>query len=165
MEKEVDCSMMQLELFDKCECPVGGHIVDSIFLKTCQEYYQAIREWTFAQSLQPLQTPKFQYLDLVDGQMQDWLEADDAMLGGEFSMLNISEAPEDYIESPKEGEGYGLSQILLKPEDVPQKYFLSGRAAQGIINRSAKSGKELPPTLRKALEQTIESSTGGGHRS
>ena len=97
--------------------------------------------------------------------MQDWLEADDAMLGGESSMLNISEAPKDYFESPKEGEGYGLSQILQKPEDVPKKFYLSRKACQGIINRSAKRGKPLPPTLKRALEQQIELSTGGGQRS
>ena len=134
-------------------------------MKTCPEYYQAIREWTFAQSLNPLQNVKFQYLDQVNGQMQDWLEADDAMLGGESSMLNISEAPKETICCPNEGEGYGLSQILLNPTDVPKKYYLSATACKGIINRSAKHGKTLPPTLQRALEQQIELSTGGGRHS
>ena len=134
-------------------------------MRTCPEYFQAIREWTFAQSLQPLQNVKFQFLDLESGQMQDWLEADDAMLGGESSMLNISEAPRETSFYPNEGEGYGLSQILQNPADVPKKYYLSATACKGIINRSAKHGKTLPPTLKKALEQQIELSTGGGQPS
>jgi hypothetical protein len=152
MGKEVDCSLMQLELFDKCECPPGGYIVDSIFLKMCPEHSQAIREWIFAQSLNQLQNVKFQYLDLVDGQTQDWLEADDVMLGGESSMLNILEAPKETSSFPKEGEGYGLSQILEKSTDVPKKYFLSAKACRGIINRSERRNKTLPPILKKALE-------------
>jgi hypothetical protein len=161
MGKEVDCSLMQLELFDKCECPPGGYIVDSIFLKMCPEHSQAIREWIFAQSLNQLQNVKFQYLDLVDGQTQDWLEADDAMLGGESSMLNISEAPKETFCFHNAEEGCGLSQILEKSTDVPKKYFLSSTACKGMIRRSAKRGKMLPPTLKKALEQQIQSKKGG----
>ena len=165
MEHEADCGFTQIELFDKCEYPPGGYIRDSIFLKTSQEYYQAIREWIFAQSLQPLQTPKFQFLDQESGQTQEWLEADDAMLGGESSMLNISEAPRETFCCPNEGEGYGLSQILLNPIVVPKKYYLSAKACQGILNRAEKRGKDLPPTLKKALQQQIESQTGGAAHS
>ena len=107
---------------------------------------------------------KFQYLDLADGQMQDWLEADDVMLGGESSMLNISEAPKGTSSYPKEGEGYGLSQILEKPTDVPKKYFLSSKACAGIIKRCAKRGKPLPQALKRALEQQMQSKNGGGER-
>jgi hypothetical protein len=43
-----------------------------------------------------------------------------------------------------------LSQIL---EDSPHpKYSLSAKACQGILNRAAKRGKELPPELKAALE-------------
>lgn len=143
---------MQLELFDKCEYPPGGYILDSIYGKTYPVRYQAMREWIFAMSLNPLQNVKFQYLEVGDGQMQDWLEADDAMLGGGFSMLNILEAPKETSSFPKEGEGYGLSQILEKSTDVPKKYFLSAKACKGIINRSERRNKTLPPILKKALE-------------
>lgn len=152
MVNEADYSSMQLELFDKCEYPPGGYILDSIFSKTSQERCQAMKEWTFAQSLNPLQNVKFQYLEVDDGRTQDWLEADDVMLGGESSMLNILEAPKETSSFPKEGEGYGLSQILEKSTDVPKKYFLSAKACRGIINRSERRNKTLPPILKKALE-------------
>lgn len=116
-------------------------------------------------SYHTLQTPKFQYLDLVGGQMQDWLEADSVMLGGEFSILNISEAPEETTSFPKGEEGYGLSVILEKPTDVPKKYFLSSTACKGMIKRSAKRGRKLPPTLKRALEQQIQSKNGGERNS
>lgn len=151
-EAEVDYSSMQLGLFDKCETQPGGYIVDSLFGKMSPEYCQAIQTWTFAQFLNPLQNVKLQYLDLVDGQMQDWCEADDVMLGGESSMLNISEAPKEYFSCPNEEKGYGLSQILEKNTDVPKKYFLSAKACMGILNRSERRNKTLPPLLKKALE-------------
>lgn len=109
-------------------------------------------EWTFASSLNPLQNAKFQFLDLEGGQTQDWYEADDVMLGGASSMLNISEAPKETSSCHNEGEGYGLSQILLKSTDVPKKYFLSAKACLGIIKRSEKRNKPLPPILKKALK-------------
>ena len=53
------------------------------------------------------------------------------------------------------GESH-LSQIL---EDSPhQKYSLSAKACQGILNRANKRGKKLPEMLEKALvEQATES--------
>ena len=45
-----------------------------------------------------------------------------------------------------------LSAIL--ETDVPQKFFLSARAARGILRRAEKRGKELPEMLYRALEST-----------
>lgn len=42
---------------------------------------------------------------------------------------------------------------ILETGDVPQRYFLSGRACRGILRRAEKRGKELPTQLRRALEQ------------
>ena len=42
-----------------------------------------------------------------------------------------------------------LSDIL--ETDVPQKYYLSARAARGILRRAEKRDKVLPETLRVAL--------------
>lgn len=53
----------------------------------------------------------------------------------ELSMRNISESPNAVVEST-------LSQILQA--DVPQKYYLSPKACQGILRRAAARGKELP---------------------
>ena len=85
-------------------------------------------------------------------------------------MLNILEAPKETSSFPKEGEGYGLSQILEKSTDVPKKYFLSANACRGIINRSERRNKVLPPILKKALEMQAGithdevSTTGGAER-
>ena len=40
---------------------------------------------------------------------------------------------------------------ILEP-DVAPKYYLSPRAAAGILRRAAKRGCELPPSLQAALE-------------
>ena len=61
----------------------------------------------------------------------------------EFWTLNISEYPSDGVAS-------SLSDILEDGE-VPQRYFLSGRACQGILRRAEKRGKELPRALQSAL--------------
>ena len=42
---------------------------------------------------------------------------------------------------------------ILETGDIPRRYFLSSRACAGILRRAEKRGKELPPTLRRALEQ------------
>ena len=47
-----------------------------------------------------------------------------------------------------------LSAVL--ETDVPQKYFLSARAARGILRRAARRGKELPAMLHRALLQVAE---------
>jgi hypothetical protein len=39
---------------------------------------------------------------------------------------------------------------------VDQRYYLSPRAALGILLRSARRGKELPPHLRTALEDVVK---------
>jgi hypothetical protein len=53
-------------------------------------------------------------------------------------------------EFPKEENVSLLSQILV--DEAPQKYSLSAKACQGILNRASRRGKELPEILKKALE-------------
>lgn len=40
---------------------------------------------------------------------------------------------------------------VLEPS-VPQRFYLSARAAKGILRRAEKRGRELPPALAKALQ-------------
>ena len=47
-----------------------------------------------------------------------------------------------------------MSQIL--EVNVPQKYFLSARACQGILTRASRRGKKLPDLLQMALLEMIE---------
>ena len=63
---------------------------------------------------------------------------------GESLMRNIGEFPsEENVSS--------LSQILQ--EGVPEKYYLSPKACQGILRRASVRGKKLPAVLEKALLQ------------
>jgi hypothetical protein len=61
-------------------------------------------------------------------------------------MLNTGEFPSVDVEST-------LSSIL--EENVPEKYYLSARACEGILRRAERRGKQLPQMLKEALEYTI----------
>ena len=52
-------------------------------------------------------------------------------------------------EFPKEENASTLSQIL--ESGVPEKYYLTPKACQGILRRASARGKELPDVLKKAL--------------
>lgn len=54
---------------------------------------------------------------------------------------------------PSQERGFALWQIL--EDNAPQKYCLSAKAAQGILNRAAKRGKTLPEILQTALMSVI----------
>lgn len=97
-----------------------------------------------SQSRRPLRCLR---LVKADGPMPtaSW-ETDGALLG-EYAMLNTGESPSAAVEST-------LSQILQG--SVPEKYFLSAKACEGILRRAERRGKELPPMLEEALRQQIE---------
>ena len=80
-----------------------------------------------------------------DGQKPDafTLKMVPGALLGDFTMHSFG-------ESPREENASRLSQIL--EDSAPQKYSLSAKACQGILNRAARRGKELPTELLKALE-------------
>lgn len=65
---------------------------------------------------------------------------------GEDLMLNFG-------ESPKDASVCSLSSIL--EDNVPDGYYLSGRACEGILRRSEERGKPLDPLLKQALLNTI----------
>ena len=83
----------------------------------------------------------------VDGPTQTLTWEMDGVLRTELLMHNTGESPSVVVEST-------LSQILLG--DVPQEYYLSAKACEGILRRSERRGKPLPPMLKEALEQMIE---------
>jgi len=58
-------------------------------------------------------------------------------------------------ESHKDAAVCLLSDVLTVG-NVPRRYFLSAKAAQGILRRVDRRGRELPLTLRRALEQVAE---------
>ena len=60
---------------------------------------------------------------------------------------------------PSSARVCSLSDVL-ETQPVPQRYYLSRRAAQGILRRAAKRGRDLPEQLRQALEGVAEESAG-----
>lgn len=125
---------------------------DLPFGKMCPVHFPAIKEKTSGPCSKPLrksETPKFQYLCLkkANGQKPDasWEMA--GALPGVHTMLNFGECPSDAREST-------LSQIL--EVNVPEKYYLSSKAREGILRRAERRGKELPKMLKEALLQMIE---------
>jgi hypothetical protein len=53
-------------------------------------------------------------------------------------------------ESHKDAEECLLSDVL-EVGNLPQKYYLSPKACQGILNRAERRGKKLPTALYQAL--------------
>jgi hypothetical protein len=52
-----------------------------------------------------------------------------------------------------------LLSDVLETQDVPQRFYLSATACQGILRRAEKRGKLLPPSLREALEAVASAPT------
>lgn len=119
------------------------YIQDSLFGKMYPEPIAVTTVKILGQSSKKSQRPKFQCLEVVNGQTQEWLELSELTLLGEHSMPSIG--------SPKDVRESSLSQIL--EDNVPEKYFLSKKACEGILRRAEKRGKTLPPQLEMALKQ------------
>lgn len=120
-------------------------------LKMLWEHFQATKEKTSGQSSKPSLIPvktDWIFLDLrrANGAMQEqWQEMDGASLG-EFITHNTG-------ESPSVAEDCTLLDVL--EPNAPQKYYLSAKACQGILNRGAKRGKDMPLTMKEALEEVV----------
>lgn len=102
--------------------------------------------------------PMFLSLRTEDGEIRgNWLEMDTASHGESWT-ANILAFPKDesvyFSSAPSPIIPSKLSEIL-EWEAVPEKYYLSARACEGILRRAEKRGKKLPDLLRKALEQQI----------
>lgn len=82
----------------------------------------------------------------ADGAKPEQSPETDGLWLGDSSMLNTGEFPNAERESL-------LSWIL--EDNVPQKYYLSARACQGILTRASRRGKPLPEVLRQALMDVI----------
>lgn len=65
-----------------------------------------------------------------------------------YLTLNIGEEPR--VPNPTK-----LSDLL--EENADPKYTLSSKACAGILRRAEKRGKELPPVLKEALENQLDS--------
>ena len=145
MVNAVAYSEQQLSLFEECEYARGGGILGSLSGKTSLVHSAATKELILEPCLKKSDRPKFQYLPMENGRTQDWQNCLSVTLHGASSMLNIGECPNVAVES-------FLSRILQPVTDVPEKYYLSPKACQGILRRARERGKELPEELRIALE-------------
>ena len=82
----------------------------------------------------------------ADGAKPEQSPETDGLWHGDSLMLNTGEFPNAERESR-------LSWIL--EDNVPQKYYLSARACQGILTRASRRGKPLPDILKQALLDVI----------
>ena len=89
-----------------------------------------------------------QSLDLrkTNGQKQESSAVMDTALRGELLMLNIGESPNAAVES---------RLLWILQDSVPERYYLSLKACQGILNRAYRRGKKLPEILETALRNRI----------
>jgi hypothetical protein len=126
----------------------------SLFGKTCPERSAPTEEkisepcW---KNLPAWNNQTLQFLDLQERtesgkKLERFLVMDGLWLGDSLT-LNIGEFPN--VENVSR-----LSQIL--EDNVPQKYYLSARACQGILVRASRRGKPLPELLKQALLDMIE---------
>ena len=60
---------------------------------------------------------------------------------------------------PNDASVCSLSQVLEKGS-IPQRFFLSGTACEGILRRAEKRGKALPDALHAALRSVAEKEVG-----
>ena len=126
--------------------------------RTYRERFQAIKGGTSMPSSKrsaPCATMQYQYLDLATPKEQiSWFgtkpETSWEVITpsrGERLTLNTGECPNVAREST-------LSQILQV--NVPEKYYLSPTACEGICRRAMKRGKVLPLMLWEALMEVLE---------
>lgn len=134
----------QLELFEKCNEPQTDNSPNTLYGRMCPELSAVTEEMILEPCSKKSDKVKFLFLQMGNGQMQDWLACRDVKLRGECLTLNIGECPNEESAS-------SLSQILQS--DVPEKYYLSARACQGILRRAKERGKELPEILKEVLER------------
>lgn len=141
----------------------------SLFGKTCPGLSVPTEEkisepcW---KSLPAWDNQTLQFLDLrvggADGaKLEQSPETDGAWLGDSLT-LNTGEKPSmtavqevcSALGPHSAAKESLLSQIL--EVNVPQKYYLSARACQGIMMRASRRGKKLPDLLQTALLEMIE---------
>jgi hypothetical protein len=87
-----------------------------------------------------------------DGEKQESspMPPDTLVWRGEFLTLNIPEWNNFRGRSRSEGNVSSLSDILIVG-NIPARYYLTVKCAEGILRRSARRGKQLPAVLKEAL--------------
>lgn len=83
----------------------------------------------------------------ADGAKPEQLPEMDGLWLGDSLTLNIGEFPRE--------ENVSLLSWILE-DNVPQKYYLSAKACQGILTRASRRGKKLPDLLQTTLLEMME---------
>ena len=122
------------------------YIQDSLFGKTSPEPSAVTKARTSASSARSSsksssREPLCLRFHKKDGPTQTVIAVTDGALLTEFLTLNTGESPSVAVEST-------LSSILQA--DVPERYYLSAKACEGILRRAERRGKQLPPMLKEA---------------
>ena len=120
------------------------NIRKSQYGKTSPELCHPQEDVTLRLCCKRSQKPRFQCLILGDGPTPEWYEAEELISLGACTTPNISEQHSD---------AGTCSLSLILEENAPDKYFLSPKACEGILNRAERRGKHLPPLLQAALEE------------
>jgi len=108
-------------------CDLPGHLgLDGLFGRTCQVYSRQTVDAI-------LQCSKSKFLN--------------AGMGSPIEYLTLKTS-----EYPNDGEESSLSAIL-ETGDLPQQYYLSPKACQGILDRAERRGKTLPPQIERPLRE------------
>lgn len=118
--------------------------LDGFYLRTSPVYSAPMTGKTLQSFLQDLPESYQVYLQR-DGETPDLHVVDPAStawLGGVWT-LNISVS---------RSAARASSLLAILETDVPPKYFLSAKAARGILRRAKKRGKALPPALAQSLQ-------------
>jgi hypothetical protein len=80
-------------------------------------------------------------------------------MGGPTESLTLSTSEHTNFQGQfHKEEGVSSLSDILEAGIVPQRFYLSATACQGILNRAERRSKTLPPELKEALEQAIASS-------
>lgn len=150
----LDCSLKWFVWLQKWGRPPMENIQNSQSGKMSEELSAQAKAKTSDVCWKDLHTSSsqmFQFLDLQgrteSGQNLEQFPAMDGLLHGDCSMLNTGESPSVARESR-------LSWIL--EDNVPQKFYLSAQACQGILVRASRRGKPLLELLKQALLDMIE---------
>lgn len=128
----------------------------SQFGKMFMVLIQRQRERTSEQSLKLSGKSANQTIAFLDMRQTAKESNDGRESGASWEIIPLSLGEDltlNFGESPKDASVCSLSSIL--EDNVPDKYFLSEKACQGILRRSDERGKPLHPLLKQALYNTI----------
>lgn len=129
-----------------------------LFGKTCRDA-STPQTTPSATSSEGWLEPLFRLLDLIpvspeNGRVLGFSKDQQGGVRGACSTLNFSEAANCTAAArcPSAGSASSLSSVLERTGiPVPQRCFLTREAKDGILTRSKRRGRKLPPMLDSAL--------------